>query len=289
MKNVIRVRKGDSTVVATVLLMGVTLFAMSLTLSFVQANMARREGESEFTLAKTFMKNIGLGIDDVAWHTGQMNTIQYSSENAEIHLREGLIHYKIEYLNGTDPNWHEIPEISDTYFSVLLYDIPTTRYSLDNTYFEEILPASMTAIVQNQTSAPIVRVFSLQTPPRTNENYYISIAIAPLIRSAPFNITTGTGASMTTSKYLKLYLVNVTQGALTTANPRYISLTGGDIKTRVIPNVKSIRVTVIFPQEAMGYNSAFFNFPETTQVIDFSPSRAEVELYLGSVQVGFLK
>jgi hypothetical protein len=94
---------------------------------------------------------------------------------------------------------------------------------------------------------------------------------------------------MTTSKYLKLFLVNVTQGALTTVNPRYISLTGGDIKTEVIPDVKSIRVTVIFPKEAIGYNSAFFNFPETTQVIDFGPSRAKVELYLGSVQVGFLK
>ena len=91
MKNVLRVRRGDSPIVATVLLMGITLFAMSFTLSFVKQNMARRDGESDFTLAKTFMRNIGLSIDDVAWHTGQMNTIQYSDQNAEIHLRESLL------------------------------------------------------------------------------------------------------------------------------------------------------------------------------------------------------
>jgi hypothetical protein len=268
--------------------MAITLFAMSLTLSFVQQNLARRAGESEFTLAKTFMKNIGLGIDDVAWHTGQMNTIQYSSQDAEIHLREGLIHYKIE-ITWDGINYYEVNETKDTYYSVLLYDIPTSRYSLDNSYFEEILPASMTDIIQNATSAPITRVFALQTPPRVDENYYISVAVAPLIRSVPFNITTGSGAAETTTRYMKLYIANITQGSLTTVNPRYISLTGGDVKTRVIPNVRSIKVTVIFPKEAMGYNSAFFNFPETTQEIDFGSPGAEVELYLGTVLVGFLK
>jgi hypothetical protein len=268
--------------------MAITLFAMSLTLSFVQQNLARRNGESDFTLAKTFMKNIGLGIDDVAWHTGQMNTIQYSSQDAEIHLREGLIHYKIE-ISRDGVNYVEVNETKDSYFSVLLYDIPTTKYSLDDTYFEEILPGQMTNIVQNSTSSPVVRVFALQTPPRVDENYYISVAVAPLIRSVPFNITTGTGAAETTSRFMKFYIVNVTQGSLTTANPRYISLTGGEVNTRVIPDVRNVRITVIFPKEAKGYDSAFFNFPTTTQVIDFGVSGAEVELYLGTVQVGFLK
>jgi hypothetical protein len=217
-----------------------------------------------------------------------MNTIQYSDQNAEIHLRESLIHYKIE-ISRDGVNYVEINETRDSYLSVLLYDIPTSRYSLDNTYFEEIMPSEMTDIVQNSTSAPIVRVFALQTPPRTDENYYISVAVAPLIRSVPFNITTGYGAAQTTSRFMKFYLVNVTMGSLTTANPRYISLTGGEIQTKVIPDVRAVRVTVLFPNEAKGYDSAFFKFPATTQIIDFGASKADVELYFGTVKVGFLK
>jgi flagellin-like protein len=288
MENVLKNRRGESSIVATVLLMALTLFTMSLTLSYVQQNLTRRSGESEFTLAKTYMKNIGLSVDDVAWHTGQMNTLQYSSQNAQIHLREGLIHYKLE-VTKDGINYNEINETKDTYLSALIYDIPTNQYSLDNTYFEELLPTNMTELIQSGTSSPIVRVFAVQTPPRIDEESYISIAMVPLIRSVPFNITYGTGTSVTTSNYLKLFLVNVTQGALTTVNPRYITLTGGDVLTTLIPNVRSVRITVIFPKASKGYTSAFFNFPETPQVIDFGSQAAEVELYLGTVQVGFLK
>lgn len=288
--NVFRKRRAEAPLIATVILMAITLFCVSLTLSFVQQNLARRSGESEFALAKTFMKNIGLGIDDVAWHTGQMNTLQYSSQDAEIHLREGLIHYKIEVLRvGVGQTWNEVNETKDTYSSVLFYDIPQTKYSLDNTYFEEILPGNMTNLIQNATTAPITRVFALQRPPRVDENYYVSVGVLPLIRCVPFNITIGVGPTLTTSKYVKLYLANITQGDLTTANPRYITLTGGNVEASVIPNVRSIKVTVIFPKEAKRYNSAFFNFPETTQTLDFGPSGAEVELYLGTAKVGFLK
>ena len=263
--------------------MAITLFCMSLTLSFVQQNLARRDGESDFTLAKTFMKNIGLGIDDVAWHPGQMNTIQYSSQSAEIHLRERLVHYTIEFWyvgdHGWDPNKVEL----DT--SVLFYDLPTTKYSLDDTYFENILPSSITQLVQNATTAPITRVFALQRPPITDENYYIKVGVASLIRSVPFSINTGGS----TSSYLKLYLANITQGELTTANPRYISLTGEKVDASIKNNVKSIRFTITFPQAAKGYDSSFFNFPVTTQTIDFPASGAEVELYIGHVEVGFLE
>jgi hypothetical protein len=287
MKSKIMNRRAEGTLIATLILMAITLFCMSITLSFVQANLARRSGENEFTLAKTFMKNIGLGVDDVAWHDGQMNTLQYSSKDAEIHLHPGLIHYKIEVLRtGTGQIYQEVNETRDKYLGVLLYDIPQTKYSLDNTYFEEILPGKMTDVVQNSTTSPITRVFALQRPPRTDENYYVSVGVAPLIRSVPFNITTGSGV---TSKYVRLYLVDLHQGDLTPANPRYLTLTGGGVEAKVIPNVKSLRVTVIFPQEAKGYNSDFFNFPSTSQIIDFGSSGAEIELYFGNVEVGFLE
>jgi len=281
-----RTRKGVSPIVSTVILMGITLFCISFTLSFVQQNLNRRSGENEFTLAKTFMKNIGLSTDDVAWHNGQENTIQYSSQSAEIHLREGLIHYKIEVMKVGSSSYVELNETRDTYYNVLFYDMPTTKYSLDNTYFEEILPGEMTSIVQNTTDSPITRVFALQRPPRIDENYYISVGVAPIIRGVQFNVTTGTGS---TSRYIKLYLVNFAKGALTTANPRYITLTGGDVQAVLVPHIKSIKITVLFPKTSYGYDANFFDFPQITQQIDFGSSEAQLELYSGTVEVGFLE
>ena len=123
-----RHRRAESTIIATVMMMAVTLFCMSITLSFVQASLIRHTGENEFTLAKTFMKNVGLGIDDVAWHQGQINTLQYSSQDAEIHLREGLIHYHIEVLKtGTGEIYRELNETRDLYLNALFYDLPTLK------------------------------------------------------------------------------------------------------------------------------------------------------------------
>jgi len=282
LKNAIREHKGESTIIATVLLMAITLFCMSLTLNFVQQNLARHDGENDFTLAKTFMKNIGLSVDDVAWHPGQSDTIQYSSQSAEIHLRPRLIHYKIEVWKVGDHGYSTLKEY-DT--AVLFYDLPLAKYSLDNTYFEDILPSTMTQLIQNSTEAPITRVFAVQRPAITDENDYIKVGVASLFRSVQFQIN----ADGVTTNYLKIYLANMTQGALTTANPRYITLTGTKVDASVINNVEHLRITISFPNSAIGYGSSFFNFPVTTQTIDFPVSGTEVELYIGSVQVGFLK
>jgi hypothetical protein len=287
MYKLMRNRRGEAPIIATVILMAISLFTMSLTLSFVQANLTRRNGENDFTMAKTFMKNIGLTIDDVAWHKGQMNTIQYSSQNAEIHLREGLIHYKIEVLKtGVGQVYRELNETRDRYLSVLLYDIPQSRYALDNNYFEEILPGAMTSIVQNSTTSPIARVFAIQTPARAGEENYISVGVAPLIRSVPFSITTASGG---TENFLRLYLVDIQKGDLTTANPRYLTLTGGGANATVLTDVRSIKISVIYIEEAAGYDETFFHFPMTVQEIDLGPSGAEVELYFGMLRVGFLE
>jgi hypothetical protein len=282
LKNVIKERRGDSTIVATVLLMAITLFCISLTLNFVQTSLARHDGENDFTLSQTFMKNIGLSVDDVAWHPGQSNTIQYSSESAEINLRPSLIHYKIEVWKVGDHSYSTLKEY-DT--AVLFYDLPLTKYYLDNTYFDNILPSNMTQLIQNSTEAPITRVFSVQRAPIVGENAYIKTCVASLFRSVQFNINAN-GAS---TSYLKLYLANMTLGPLTTANPRYITLTGKNVGASVINNVLHLRVSVSFPSSVSGYNSTFFNFPVTSQTIDFPITGSEVELYVGTVQVGFLE
>ena len=286
MCKILRSRRGEAPIIATIILMAISLFTMSLTLSFVQANLTRRNGENEFNMAKTFMKNIGLAIDDVAWHNGQMNTIQYSSQNAEIHLREELLYYKIEILHVGDTEYSVLEATRDRYLSVLLYDIPQSKYALDNDYFEEIVPGKMTSIVQNSTTSPITRVFAIQTPARVGEENYISVGIAPLIRAVPFSITTGSGG---TENFLRLYLVDIQQGDLTTVNPKYLTLTGEGAEATVETNVRSIRITPIFIHEAVGYDEAFFQFPANVQEIDLGPSGAEVELYFGTLLVGFLE
>ena len=181
MRTVLRRRKAVSSIVATLMLMLITVTTLSITLVFVQSNLTRGEAENNFVFAKVFMKTVGLQVDDVAWQTGQMDTIQYSSRDGEMFIREGILEYevKVKYIGITGETI-----VADYTLNGLFFSIPISKYSLDNSYFSELLPGDMSTLILSRSTDPVARVFVVQKnpigPEGDYESEYIRIGVVPV-------------------------------------------------------------------------------------------------------------
>ena len=290
MRTVLRNRRAVSSIVATLMLMMITVITLTITLSFVQNNLTRGEAENNFVFAKVFMKTVGLQVDDVAWRTGQMDTIQYSSRDGEMFLREGILNYtvKVRYVGATVDTF-----IANYTLNGLFFSIPISKYSLDNSYFTELLPGDMSTLILSRSTDPVARVFVVQKnpigPEGDYESEYIRVGVIPVIRATSYSITTptGVGTTTTTTKYCKLLLAKLQTGLGTPSAPQYITLLGTDITARVLSEVETLTVTVSYPRSQEWYNSEFFRFPQETQTLNFGTDGAEVEIYVSTVEVGY--
>ena len=287
MRTVLRRRKAVSSIVATLMLMLITVTTLSITLVFVQSNLTRGEAENNFVFAKVFMKTLGLQVDDVAWQTGQMDTIQYSSRDGEMFLREGILEYevKVKYVGVTGEKI-----VANYMLNGLFFSVPISKYSLDNSYFTELLPGDMSTLILSRSTDPVARVFVVQKnpigPEGDYESEYIRIGVIPVIRATSYSITTPTGVGTTTTKYCKLLLAKLQTGLGTPSAPQYVTLLGTDITAKVLKGVETLTVTVSYPRSQELYNSEFFRFPQETQTLNFEGG-AEVEIYVSTVEVGY--
>jgi flagellin-like protein len=284
MQTVLRKRRAIASIVATLMLMLITIVTMSITLSFVQNNLTRGEAENNFVFAKVFMKTVGFQVDDVAWQSGRMDTIQYSSRDGEMFLREGILAYevKVKYVEVAGETI-----IANYMLNGLFFSIPTSKYSLDNNYFAEILPGDTSTLVLSDSTDPVARVFVVQKNPIYEEGDYIRIGIVPVIRTTSYSITTTTGVGTTTTKYCKLLLAKLQTGPGTPSAPQYVTLLGTDITATVLKGVETLTVTVSYPKSGLGYDNMFFRFPQETQTLNFGSSGAEVEIFVSTVEVGY--
>jgi len=252
-------------------------------LVFVQNNLIRGEAENNFVFAKVFMKTVGLQVDDVAWRTGQMDTIQYSSRDGEMFLREGILKYTVTATFKDKPG-----ETFNYKVNGLFFNIPISKYSLDNNYFAEILPGDMSTLILSRSTDPVARVFVVQKNPIYDEGDYIRIGVVPVIRATSYNITTTTILGTPPTKYCKLLLANLTTGPSTPSAPQYVTLLGTGITAKVLKGVETLTVTISYPKSALGYNDQFFRFPlPETQTLNFGTDGAEVEIYVSTVEVGY--
>jgi flagellin-like protein len=288
MRTVLRRRKAVSSIVATLMLMLITVTTLSITLVFVQSNLTRGEAENNFVFAKVFMKTLGLQVDDVAWQTGQMDTIQYSSRDGEMFLREGILEYevKVKYVGVTGETI-----VANYMLNGLFFSVPISKYSLDNSYFTELLPGDMSTLILSRSTDPVTRVFVVQKnpigPEGDYESEYIRIGVIPVIRATSYSITTTSDVGTTTTKYCKLLLAKLQTGLGTPSAPQYVTLLGTDITARVLKGVETLTVTVSYPRSGEYYNSEFFRFPQETQTLNFGTDGAEVEIYVSTVEVGY--
>ena len=284
MRTVLRRRKAVSSIVATLMLMLITVTTLSITLVFVQSNLTRGEAENNFVFAKVFMKTLGLQVDDVAWQTGQMDTIQYSSRDGEMFLREGILEYevKVKYVGVTGETI-----VANYMLNGLFFSIPISKYSLDNSYFTELLPGDMSTLILSRSTDPVARVFVVQKNPIYDEGDYIRIGIVPVIRATSYSITTTSDVGTTTTNYCKLLLAKLQTGLGTPSAPQYVTLLGSDITARILKGVETLTVTISYPKSALGYNDQFFRFPQETQTLNLGTDGAEVEIYVSTVEVGY--
>jgi flagellin-like protein len=281
-------RRGDAPIIATIILMAITVFTVFVTLTFVNSNLTRREGENEFTLSKNFMRTVGLAVDDVAWKQGQTDSIPYGSKQSEMIMREDVISYTIT-INYTDPSR---PNDSQTVFTNgLFYSLPLIKYYLDDGYFEELLPGKLNSIVQNGADQPSARVFAFQKNPLKDEGDYIRVGVISLPRRIEYSITTGNPP--VSDRYMKLFIPVLERGLSTPSNPQYITLTGLAPQVKVYDGVENITIKVAFPKSINGYDNSLFNIidmesgADIDQLLQLDGGRLEVAI--GSVEVNYLQ
>jgi flagellin-like protein len=281
-------RKGDAPIIATIILMAITVFTVFVTLTFVNSNLTRREGESDFTLSKNFMRTVGLAVDDVAWKQGQTDSIPYGSKQSEMMMREDVISYTLT-ITYTDPL--RLPASQTVLTNALFYSLPLVKYSLQDGYFEELLPGKLNSIVQNGADQPSARVFAFQKNPIKDEGEYIRVGVISLPRRIEYSITTGDPP--VSDKYMKIFIPVLEQGLSTPSNPQYITLTGLAPQVKVYDGVETIRIQVNFPNSLNGYDNSVFNIPDMEvsagidQLLQLNGGRLEVAI--GSVEVNYLQ
>ena len=280
-------KKAVSTAISTVILTGAMVAILTVASGFANNFLWTRVAEGDFNSSKQLMQTVGLQIDDVAWTTGRTETTKYASQYGEVVFEPLVLSYTVTverneafYKNFT----------SDT--GALMFNLPTSRYSITNNYWENIFPDQNESLTLKGTSAPVARVFAVEKLPMADGSY-IRVVVAPAVRVLNSSIVT----FLSSTYYIKIYLPVLSPGEAPRLS-QSLTLTGESFTADTIDSVTSINVTVAFPRgdEPNNFNSDFFNFPgenfEELVVPDVSLPSSEytnvvLELYLSEVSVGF--
>ncbi|MDQ1279719.1 MAG: hypothetical protein QG670_981, partial [Thermoproteota archaeon] len=118
-------------IISTLILMAVMMLAISVSLTFVQQNLNLRGAQNDFASMETFMRTVGLQVDDVAWVTGRTETTRYTTQFGHLTLSDPLIQYSIDVGRKSDPVlWIQT---SDTDFGSGIFDQTKTIGSGNDT------------------------------------------------------------------------------------------------------------------------------------------------------------
>jgi hypothetical protein len=266
-------KRGMSPVVSTVIMTGAMVVILSVALVFANNLLWSRVAEGDFDSSKQLMQSVGLQIDDVAWTVGRTQTIRYASQYGDIEFESDVLNYTVT-VNG-------VPEQYET--GILMFTLPTSRYSINNGYWERIFPDPDESLTLTGTSAPVARVFAVERTPMP-DGKYIRVVAAPSIRVLYSSIN-----SSENTHYIRMYLPVLTAGE----SPRLsqsITLTGDSVNAYTTNGISSISVSVDFPKGTSDdFDSAFFNFPDVNQDITIPSGYDNVvlELYVSEVSVAF--
>jgi len=277
-------KRGLSPVISTVIMTGAIVAILGVALVFANNFLWARVAEGEFDSSKQLMHTAGLQIDDVAWTVGRTETIRYSSRYGEVVFEPSILNYTISVISNGEPE----PSVFSNLTGALLFNLPTSRHTITNGYWERIFPNQNESLTLKGTSAPVVRVFAVERLPMSDGSY-IRVVVTPTVRVLYSSINT----SVSSTYYVKMYLPVLAAGE----SPRLtqsITLTGESVQAYTINDVTSISVTVDFPREAspQNFDSDFFNFPFNSEDFDLSTiasgyDNVVFELYLSEVSVEF--
>jgi hypothetical protein len=117
-------------------------------------------------------------------------------------------------------------------------------------------------------------VFAVEKLPMADGSY-TRVVVAPSIRSL--------ASTIGETSYVKFFLPSLNEGTNKFLS-QSITLTGNDVSKAVERDVDSVRINVTFPYAFQGYDSTFFNFEHTSEIVDV-PVDSVVEFYVGRVIV----
>lgn len=272
--------KAISPVISTVILMGTTIALLMVTIVFINNRLWSSVAESDFNSARQYMQTVGLQIDDVAWTMGRKETVRYASSYGSVSISQTeAINYTIYVKTQGSSTYQYFANYAS---HILLFNIPTSKYSLANDYYEQIYPQTTSTITFSGTSAPVARVFAREILPMTDGNF-ARIVVTPAVRV----LSSSVNSSSSKVYYLKLYLPVLEAGSAH-GSAQSVTMTGASIVTSTLSKITSINVTVTFPltTRAQGFDSSFFRFSSLSQVINVPGgyNDAILELYGGKVE-----
>jgi hypothetical protein len=277
LKRLNRNTRAMSPTISTVILTGTIVALLSVTIVFINTRLWSSVAESDFSSAKQYMQTIGLEMDDVAWTVGRKETVRYSSSYGSVSPLSDALNYTFYvYKNG-----------SYQYFSsykvgILQFNIPDSKYSITDGYYEQIFPKGTSALTFSGVSAPVARVFAVEklTPPMADGSF-TRVVVSPAVRFLSSDVNT----SSSKVYYLKLYLPILVKGSAQ-GSAQSVTMTGSSLETRTTNQVSSVRVTVSFPWQGLGFDNSFFHFQSLSQIINVPGgySDAILELYAGTVE-----
>jgi hypothetical protein len=268
-------KEAISPAISSVIMMGAMVAIVSVALVFANNILWSRVAEGEFDSSKQFMQSVGLQIDDVAWTVGRTETIRYSSQYGEVVLESSALTYNVT-VNG---------ELEQYVTGALMFNVPISRYSITNDYFERIFPYQDESLTLTGTSAPVARVFVVEKLPMADGSY-IRVVVVPAIRVLYSDITSGTPP--TTTHYIRMYLPVLSAGEAPRLS-QSITLSGESLNAYTVNGVTSINVAVGFQEDSI-FDFAFSNFPFDSVEdisVDFGDDDVVLEFYLSEVSVDF--
>ena len=271
-------KRALSPVISTVIMTGAIVTLLGVTLIFANGILWSRVAEGDFKSATQFMHTMGLQIDDVAWTMGRTETLRYASKYGEVRLEPSILNYTVNVETGGSGTYKFSNETG-----VLLFNVPTSSYSVANGYWNLIAPSQNDTLTLKGTSAPVARVFAVEKMPM-QDGSYIRVVVAPAIRTLFSSINTSTSSTY----YVKLYLPVLKLGE-TPRRSQSVTLTGKSFEAYTLNDVTSINVTVSFPRGSSpeNFDDFFFNFPSLTEAINIPSGYDDVvlEFYVSEVTV----
>jgi hypothetical protein len=228
---------------------------------------------NEFSAMEQFMQTVGLQIDDVAWIIGRTQTIRYASKYGQVSFENETLVYSV-YVNRTGQGYVPVANYS---VGILLFNIPISKYSLGNNYYESIFPSGR-SFLQKGTSTPVSRVYVTEQLPMPDGSF-IRVVVAPIIRMLNSTIS----MSGTTNNYFKFYLPILSNGT-SPYHSQSVTLTGKNVLVKTEGSVNAVKIRISFPKIGSGFDKDFFNFDSEEKVISFSKPSI-IEFYTSEVSV----
>ena len=263
-----RDKRAVSPAISTVVLTSAVVVLLIVTIAFANNFLDARLAENEFTAMEQFMQTVGLQIDDVAWIMGRTQTIRYTSKYGQVSLENEALVYSVYVDDVLFANYS---------VGVLLFNMPVSKYSVGNNYYESIFPLDR-SFLHEGTSAPVSYVYARERLPMLDGSF-IRVVVTPTIRMLNSTISMGEEEN----KYFKFYLPVLTNGT-SPYHSQSVTLTGKNVSVKTEGNVNEVKIQISFPRMDEFFDSLFFNFEEGEEVVNVRDGSI-IEFYTSEVSV----